>query len=77
LILATKRASFTSATSGSCGRPWADDEPEQVGVIGTGLYKAIDGLAGIRSDRVISQPQDRNQVLHLDGLRRLRAACSG
>ena len=55
----------------------AEEEPEQVWVIGKGVYKAIAGLPGIRSDRVISQPQDRDRAQHLDGLRRLSLACSG
>ncbi len=53
-----------------------EDKPEQVWVIGKGVSKAIAGMPGIRSDRVISQPQDRDRAQHLDGLRRLCTACS-
>ena len=55
----------------------AEDKPEQVWVIGKGVYAAIAGLPGLQSDRVISQPQDRNHAQYLDGLRQLCLACAG
>lgn len=49
------------------------DQPEQVWVIGRGVGKALSGLPGIDPNRVISQPQDRNQSRYRAGLRTMLA----
>jgi hypothetical protein len=50
----------------------AADHPEEVWVIGQGVARALAGMPGIDSRRVISQPRDHAR--HVDGLRRL---CAG
>jgi hypothetical protein len=51
-----------------------NDQPEHVWVIGRGVGKALAGLPGIDPERVISQPQDRNQSRYRTGFRNMQTA---
>jgi len=50
------------------------DNVEQVWVVGRGVAEALAGLPMISSDRVISQPQDRNRDRYRSDLSRLLAS---
>jgi hypothetical protein len=47
----------------------AGDNPEQVWVIGRGVGRALAGLPRIEAERVVSQPQDRDQGRAREGMR--------
>jgi hypothetical protein len=51
-----------------------DDQPQHIWVIGRGVGKALAGLPGIDPERVISQPQDRNQSRYRTGFRKMQTA---
>lgn len=55
----------------------AEDDPEQVWVIGRGVGRALHGLPMIRDDRVISQPQDRDAARRAADLRHLLGSLPG
>jgi hypothetical protein len=52
------------------------DGVEQVWVIGRAVASALKGLPMIHGDRVVSQPQDRNNDRYRTDIRRLRLAVS-
>lgn len=47
------------------------DPPDAVWVIGRGVGRALAGLPGIRAERIISQPQDRDRARFLADVQRL------
>lgn len=58
--------------------PLVREEPiEQLWVIGRAVGEALKGMPGVRADRIISQPQDRDAQRYQEGLARMGGELRG